>query len=360
MREVAIAAENLFEELRALPNDALERILRDADDLDERLQSKWGDQSWPPPRHPLEITFLGALGCRLGMLAGGAGGLLVRMHGTTLLIDPGPGALTRLAILAAAGEFSYGDIDAILCSHLHPDHTSDVLACMEGMMIPLGREPSGVLIGNSTVIERFGALSPYHFRQVRATALSRPGDEVVVGAVTVTAMPTTHVEEAGHAHTGIGFLLSAGNDAAWISSDTTLDAELVAVLERYAEVGAIAIANADASDVERRPGRAEKCHLLTRDIPEICRALRPPAFIVHHYDEAYSSVNYRAAQATYAQRSVDRQSLGSLVLFAGDGLRLSFGDGQLHAAGAVLSARDGVDAAVYATWSRDRAREANS
>lgn len=343
-----------FEALRALSDAELERTLAEADDVDERLQAGDGTVAVVRPRHDVEVVFLGALGCRLGMLAGGAGGLLVTMHGTTMLIDPGPGALSRLVRLDEAGTFSFASLNAILCTHLHPDHVTDLLPCIEGMLAGRALGAPRTVAGNVTVVERFRALSPYHFRSVQTEILVAGGPPVVIGSVSVSGTPTKHMEEAGREHTGVGFLLTAGPDTVWYSGDTTLCPDLLTELGRHASSRAVTIANADASDIARRPGRAEMCHLLTRDIPVISEVLRPPVFVVQHYDKAYAGVGYRAAQATYAQREVSRAGLDTLVLFAGDGLRLGFESSTLVAADSVLAAPDGAEATAFAIWSRNR------
>jgi ribonuclease BN (tRNA processing enzyme) len=213
------------------------------------------------------------------------------------------------------------------------------------------------VIANETVIERYRVLSPYHFRDVPTHTIAPMGggtdypSTVSLGGTTIQATPTKHVEEAGREHSGIGFLISSDSDALWYSGDTTMFAGLIEELGLHRDRGAVvAVANADASDIARRPGTAERCHLLTRDIPTLCRALEPRAFVIHHYDQAYAGVRYRAAQAMYAQRCIDRENLKTDVLFAGDGLRLGFEKGVLVAAHSSLDAKDGDQAAAYAHW----------
>jgi ribonuclease BN (tRNA processing enzyme) len=345
----------LFRELDTSPDSALVQILAEADDLDDRLQVAPRDGGRREPHSGLELTFLGGLGCRLGMLAGGAGGFLVRIAGSTLLVDPGPGALHRLAVLQRRGLTSFAELDAILCTHLHPDHIGDLLPCIEGMLAGGLHRPRAV-VANATVVERYRTLSPYHFEDVATHAIAPAGGAaghppgVALGSLTIRATPTRHVEEAGREHTGIGFLIAGGAESVWYSGDTTLFPELLDDLEQQRRPASVAVANADASDVARRPGKAERCHLLTRDIPALCRALEPRTFVIQHYDEAYSGLRYRAAQATFAQRSVDREYLDTTVLFAGDGLRLRFERGLLVEADGCLGVEDGARAAAYAAW----------
>jgi ribonuclease BN (tRNA processing enzyme) len=355
-------ADKLFRHLHESSDAELLRILTEADNRDELLQQGLPVTASAVPRHPLEITFLGSLGCRLGMLAGGAGGFVVRIHGVTLLVDPGPGALYRLALLQKRGVVTFADLDAILCTHLHPDHMSDLLPCIEGMLATRIGRPR-VVVGNETVIDRFRALSPYHFRHVETRSLAPlsrrtnvHSHTVALGDIAIRATPTKHTEEAGRQHTGIGFLINAGSDSLWYSGDTSVFPGLLDELARHDDLGTVAIANADASDIAKRPGKAEKCHLLTRDIPVVCMTLKPLAFVIQHYDEAYSDLLYRTAQAIYAQRCVDRVRLDTRVLFAGDGLRLGFKGGELVAADACLAAADGVRAAAYAKWRSDSRR----
>lgn len=68
----------------------------------------------------MELTVLGRYG-PYPRKNGACSGYLIRESGTTLLIDCGAGALSRLLT-----ECELADIDAILLSHLHYDHCSDV------------------------------------------------------------------------------------------------------------------------------------------------------------------------------------------------------------------------------------------
>jgi len=69
-----------------------------------------------------ELIVLGS-GTGIPSLRRGSPGLLVISDSTTLLIDSGPGALRKML---EAG-ITYLDPDAILYTHLHPDHTADLV-----------------------------------------------------------------------------------------------------------------------------------------------------------------------------------------------------------------------------------------
>lgn len=335
----------MFEELLHASDEMLLSILAEADALDEVIGEK-RLQSLPSTRlagdHSLEVIVLGSMGCRLGMLRGEAGGFLLNAGGRHMLVDPGPAAVYYLSRLEAQGQFRFGDIDAILCSHVHPDHSADVVPCIEGMTGGM-RMSRGYLIGNQTTIKRIAAFSPYHLTRVQPIALisdkgkieydiaqGEQGDllasTVDLDGIEVLATPTSHLEEEDKWDTGIGFLVRSQGAMAWYTSDTTLFDGLLKYVKAHTgeQRLTLVVANADASDVENKPGKAQICHLLTRDVLEIARELDPYYILIQHYDEAYSSPRYRIAQAVYLQRLVNRLNLEVIILPSANGLRLSF------------------------------------
>jgi ribonuclease BN (tRNA processing enzyme) len=74
----------------------------------------------------MTVTVLGSGTC-VPLPARAASGYLVRIGENPILVDAGPGTLTRLA---AAG-VSYTDLDLVLVSHLHPDHTLDLATLLQ-------------------------------------------------------------------------------------------------------------------------------------------------------------------------------------------------------------------------------------
>ena len=74
----------------------------------------------------MQITILGA-GTGLPFKAHSPAGHLVRIQEQPLLVDLGPGTLSRLE---AAG-VSYRDLETILLTHLHADHTLDLALLLQ-------------------------------------------------------------------------------------------------------------------------------------------------------------------------------------------------------------------------------------
>lgn len=278
-----------------------------------------------PDRMPVpgtcEVVILGSsLGCRRGMLAGGAGGRLVRTSSATVLADPGPAALGSLLALARRGLFSWAELDAICVTHLHPDHCAGVILCLEGMATasPQRRQ----LLVNPTAAEPFTVFSPYHFGGMAdLVTLARPDTDgdgdgepaAKVGGITVHAIPALRLEEKGRTRAAIGLAYDTPGGGIWYTSDTSLTPDLPRQVT----------AHADASNIAQAPGRAEARHLESRDVPAIAAALHPRHILIHHYDAAYSSPRYRIAQAIRLQRAVDRQDLHSRILPSADRQRLT-------------------------------------
>ena len=92
----------------------------------------------------MKITILGAGSC-LPVANYSPAGCVVQIRDTVLLLDAGPGTLGRLA----AHGLDYRTLDFVLISHLHPDHTLDILTLIQALDSTPGwqRERDLILIG---------------------------------------------------------------------------------------------------------------------------------------------------------------------------------------------------------------------
>ncbi|MEU5425118.1 MBL fold metallo-hydrolase [Streptomyces olivoreticuli] len=292
--------------------EELEAVLSAADDADLAMRTppvRLSSPARPVVPGTCEITLLGALGCRYGMLSGGAGGLLLRTPGGALITDPGPSALHRLLALAAVGEFDFAEVVGIAVTHLHPDHYTDLIPCLEGAATASGRPP--VILTNPTVAERFAAFSPYHQRMGSWVTLAHhetDGDGEpsikVVDDMTVHATPALHLEETGRTHSAIGLVLDTEAGHVWYSSDTNLVDGLLDAVAAIAPHPRLVIAHGDAALLHADEDRRAACHLGMRDLPVIARRLTPDALLVQHYDAAYSEPRYRHAHAEWVRRQL--------------------------------------------------------
>ena len=76
----------------------------------------------------MQLTVLGAGTC-LPAVGYSAPGYLLKLRGESLLLDAGPGTLGRLQ----AHDFNYQDLRNILITHLHPDHTLDLVTLIQAL-----------------------------------------------------------------------------------------------------------------------------------------------------------------------------------------------------------------------------------
>jgi phosphoribosyl 1,2-cyclic phosphodiesterase len=77
------------------------------------------------------ITFLGTAGARfmVSRQLAASGGMWLNLHGTEILVDPGPGCIVQSTKRKLNGE----KLSAIIVSHRHIDHSADVNIMVEAM-----------------------------------------------------------------------------------------------------------------------------------------------------------------------------------------------------------------------------------
>ena len=108
------------------------------------------------------IKFVGTAGARLvvGRQLRSSGGLWLSFAGVNLYMDPGPGALVRC--LASNPKLDPTQLDGVLLSHRHLDHSGDINALIEAMTEG-GYSRKGVLFAPQEALEE----DPVVFRYIR-------------------------------------------------------------------------------------------------------------------------------------------------------------------------------------------------
>lgn len=111
------------------------------------------------------MLFLGSGGARfvVARQLRASGGMWMRFGETQIHVDPGPGALVRA--LAHVPPCNPRELDAIVLSHKHLDHSSDVNAMVEAMTSG-GFRPRGTLLAPGDAFDREPVILPYVHRFV--------------------------------------------------------------------------------------------------------------------------------------------------------------------------------------------------
>jgi len=115
-------------------------------------------------------------------------GYLVRTATTNIVVDLGPGALANLHHHLPPDGFA--GIDAIMVSHAHPDHWTDLAGLSVGLRYFLGIDHLDLYAGAETLAaaeQLLSGLTPPFVPHVVAD-----GDRVTVGDVTVRCSATDH------------------------------------------------------------------------------------------------------------------------------------------------------------------------
>ncbi len=105
------------------------------------------------------LQFLGTAGGRVLVFSQlrASGGLWLESNGTNVLIDPGPGSLIR----CLENKLEPKDLDAIILTHKHLDHSADVNVVIEAVSEG-GLKPKGILLAPSDCYDNDPVILQYN------------------------------------------------------------------------------------------------------------------------------------------------------------------------------------------------------
>ena len=147
------------------------------------------------------VRFLGTGGARfvVARQIRASGGMWMRFGDTQLHVDPGPGALVRA--LESVPPCLPAELDAIVLSHKHLDHSSDVNVMIEAMTAG-GFRPRGAVIAPRDAFEGEPVILPYaaRFVPVQTVLEEHAGPYAVNDVAIYTGLRHRHAVETYGLH----------------------------------------------------------------------------------------------------------------------------------------------------------------
>ncbi|NLM46372.1 MAG: MBL fold metallo-hydrolase [Firmicutes bacterium] len=138
----------------------------------------------------MQITVLGCFG-PYPPAGGCCSGYLVRAKKTAVLLDCGNGVLSRLRYYLEPWE-----LDAVVVSHLHSDHTADLFILRYALQFARQRQKQGEALpvfAPAEPKEEFVRLSYKEYLQARP---ARPGESLQIGELEFSFAPGVHAVPA--------------------------------------------------------------------------------------------------------------------------------------------------------------------
>lgn len=249
------------------------------------------------------VKFLGTAGARfvVARQLRFSAGTWIELGETQLLLDPGPGTLLRAR--KSRPPLDPLKLNAVLLSHKHLDHSTDVNVVIEAMADG-GYKRRGVLLAPADALE---GDDPVVLRYVRPflerIETWQVGEQHEVGEVKIGPVPHTHGNVEAY-----GLVLDSPEGRIGFVTDVRFSADLA---DRYAGCDLLVL------NVVLKDWRPGVDHLSLPEAGEIIAAVRPNLAVLTHF----GTTMLRANPPKLAKAKTEQ--LGIRVVAAGDGLTLS-------------------------------------
>jgi phosphoribosyl 1,2-cyclic phosphodiesterase len=212
------------------------------------------------------IVFLGTGGARyvIAKQLRATGGMLFRIAGRNVLVDPGPESLYRL--LTYLPEFNPEKIDAIILTHKHIDHSADVNVYLD-VITRGGNNKHGILVAPGDAFGEDGVVYKYLLEFIEARIIITAGTDFKIDGLSFS-FPIKHE----HRVETYGFKLSYGDHTVSYITDTKFFAGLIPAYK--ADIVIMNLIKLGPSDID---------HLSVDDCAEIISGVKPRVAIITHF-----------------------------------------------------------------------------
>jgi phosphoribosyl 1,2-cyclic phosphodiesterase len=215
-----------------------------------------------------KLKFLGTAGARFVVMRQlrRSGGLWLNLDDTKVLIDPGPGSLVRC--LSSKPKLNPTDLDGIIVTHRHLDHSNDVNILIEAMTNG-GFKKKGIVFAPSDALEKDPVILKYLRDYVEKIEVLREKGEYKIGNISFS----TPIKHPHHGVETYGLNIYGKNVSISIITDT----EYFDGLENHYK-GDVLILN-----VVRLDGGLKIQHLSIKDAEMIISMNKPKLAVLTHF-----------------------------------------------------------------------------
>jgi len=213
------------------------------------------------------LKFLGTAGARFAVSRQirKSGGMWLSLDDINLLIDPGPGSLVRC--LSSRPKLNPVELDGILLSHRHIDHSNDVNIMIEAMTNG-GHKKKGSLFAPSDALDDDPVVL-HHFRNhLESITVLKEGKKYSLGSLSFET-PVQHIH--GVETYGIRFL----------GSNITLS--YIADTKYFEELSSVYNADVLVLNVVLVEPKERINHLSIVDAEKIISSIKPKLCILTHF-----------------------------------------------------------------------------
>lgn len=245
------------------------------------------------------IKFLGTAGARVVVSTQlrSSGGIWLSLSGVNIYIDPGPGALVKC--FSSRPKLYPVNLDAIILSHKHLDHSSDINIMIEAMT-ETGKNKKGILFVTKDSIESSIPL-PYLIDFLQEVVLLEENKKYNIKNVHFTT-PVKHIHQGCESY-GMKFFIE-DKSISFITDTRFFDGLISAYKSDIIVINTVF--------KERR----DYDHLCVEDAKEIILGIKPKCAILTHFGMSILSAKPHVVAEELSQQTQTK------IISARDGMLL--------------------------------------